>query len=311
MKEREKILNEHPYKIWQGKEGKWHTYLPDKERKRISKKRNTEREIQDLVVKYWKERNEIHTIESVFYEWINEKIKYKEIEKATYDRYETDFKRFFDGSFRKTNIKNVTEDILEKFIKTTISEKQLSSKAYSGLRTLLIGIFKYAKKHKYSEISVYTFFGDLNLSKKIFTKKVKCIEKEVFTEEELRKVIGYINSKQCKIRELGVLLAIYTGMRPGELSTLKVSDINLKNRTIHIQRSQIKYKDESGKCIIDVREYPKSDAGDRYLLLSDKALDTTKRILRLNPFGNFLFQDEHSKKRITENGFNLVLYHKS
>lgn len=307
MKEREKILKEHPYKIWQGKEGKWHTYLPDKERKRISKKRNTEREIQDLVVKYWKERNEIHTIESVFYEWINEKIKYKEIEKATYDRYETDFKRFFDGSFRKTNIKNVTEDILEKFIKTTISEKQLSSKAYSGLRTLLIGIFKYAKKHKYSEISVYTFFGDLNLSKKIFTKKVKCIEKEVFTEEELRKVIGYINSKQCKIRELGVLLAIYTGMRPGELSTLKVSDINLKNRTIHIQRSQIKYKDESGKCIIDVREYPKSDAGDRYLLLSDKALDTTKRILRLNPFGNFLFQDEHSKKRITENGFNHKL----
>ena len=307
MKEREKILKEHPYKIWQGKDEKWHTYLPDKERKRISKKRNTEREIQDLVVKYWKERNEVHTIESIFYEWINEKIKYKEIEKATYDRYETDFKRFFDGSFRKTNIKNVTEDILEKFIKTTISEKQLSSKAYSGLRTLLIGIFKYAKKHKYSEISVYTFFGDLNLSKKIFTKKVKCIEKEVFTEEELKKVIGYINGKQCKIREQGVLLAIYTGMRPGELSTLKASDINLKNRTIHIQRSQIKYKDENGKCIIDVREYPKSDAGDRYLLLSDKALDTTKRILRLNPFGNFLFQDEHSKKRITENGFNHKL----
>jgi len=201
--------------------------------------------------------------------------------------------------------------MLEDFIKTSIlKEEQLSSKAYSGLRTLLIGIFKYAKKHKYSGISVYTFFGDLNLSKKIFTKKVKCIEKEVFTEEELKKVVGYINSRQPKIRELGVLLAIYTGMRPGELSTLKVSDINLKKRTIHIQRSEIKYKDENGKCVIDVREYPKSDAGDRYLLLSDKALDTTKRILRLNPFGSFLFQDEHSRKRISEMDSitNLVEY---
>ena len=26
---REELLKKHPYKIWQGKDGKWYTYLPD------------------------------------------------------------------------------------------------------------------------------------------------------------------------------------------------------------------------------------------------------------------------------------------
>ena len=32
MKRREEILSKHPYKIWQGTDGKWRTYLPDKEK---------------------------------------------------------------------------------------------------------------------------------------------------------------------------------------------------------------------------------------------------------------------------------------
>ena len=30
MQKREELLNKHPYKIYQGKDGKWYTYLPDK-----------------------------------------------------------------------------------------------------------------------------------------------------------------------------------------------------------------------------------------------------------------------------------------
>ena len=238
---------------------------------------------------------------------MSEKLKYGEIEKNTYDRYETDFHRFFNQGFEDTNIKNISEDILEDFIKTTINKKQLTSKAYSGMRTLIIGIFKYAKKHKYTDLSIYTFFGDLNLSKKIFTRKVKCTEKEVFTESEIKSIVNYISNRNLKIRELGILLAIYTGMRPGELSALKPADIRIKDRTIHIQRSEVKYKNDNGKTVIGVKDFPKSDAGDRYLLLSDKAYDTVKKILRLNPFGEYLFQDENTHKRVTENGFNHKL----
>lgn len=309
MKKREELLKKHPYKIWEGKDGKWYTYLPDKSKnigRRLIKK-NSKILIEDIVVDYWKQLGEIHTLKSTFYEWMNEKLKYGEIEKNTYDRYETDFHRFFNDEFKNKNIKSITEDDLEDFIKSTINTKQLTSKAYSGLRTLIIGIFKYAKKHNYSEISVCTFFGDLSLSKKIFAKKVKYAEKEVFTENEIKLMVKYINSKETKIRELGILLAIYTGMRPGELSALKPSDIIKGDRTIHVQRSEVKYKDKNGKTVISVKNFPKSDAGDRYLLLNDRAYDTVKKILRLSPFNEYLFQDEKTHKRITENGFNHKL----
>lgn len=38
MKKNQELLNRHSYKIWQGKDGKWYTYLPDKEKGRILKK---------------------------------------------------------------------------------------------------------------------------------------------------------------------------------------------------------------------------------------------------------------------------------
>lgn len=306
---REELLKRHPYKIWQGKDGKWYTYLPDNSKKdgRRLVKRSDKKDLEIIIVDYYKKAKEVHTLQTTFYEWVSEKLKYGEIEKNTYDRYETDFHRFFNQGFEDTNIKNISEDALEEFIKTTISEKQLTAKAYSGMRTLIIGIFRYAKKHQYSDISIYTFFGDLNLSKKIFTKKIKCAEKEVFTEQEIKIMVRHINSKELKVRELGILLAIYTGMRPGELSALKPSDIRKNDRTIHVQRSEVKYKGDNGKTVIGVKDFPKSDAGDRYLLLNDKAFDIVKKILRLNPFGEYLFQDEKTHKRITENGFNHKL----
>ncbi len=37
MKEKEKILQQHPYKIWEGKDGKWYTYLSDENKGRVKK----------------------------------------------------------------------------------------------------------------------------------------------------------------------------------------------------------------------------------------------------------------------------------
>jgi hypothetical protein len=38
MKKRQEILKKHIYKIYEGKDGKWYTYLPDEEKGRVFKK---------------------------------------------------------------------------------------------------------------------------------------------------------------------------------------------------------------------------------------------------------------------------------
>ena len=192
MTKRNELLKKHPYKIWEGKDGKWYTYLPDKEKGRILKKRSTKKYIEDIIISYLKS-TEIILIETVFDEWLSNKLKYNEIQKQTYDRYKTDFYRFFyQTDLVKKDIRKITEDDLENFIRESIRSKQLSRKAFSGLRLILIGIFKYAKKCKYTEISITQFLGDLELPKKCFSKNITKAEESVFTDDEVEKISVYI-----------------------------------------------------------------------------------------------------------------------
>lgn len=50
MKKREELLNKHVYKIWEGTNGKWYTYLPDDVHGRTLKKRNS-RSIKNLLIR--------------------------------------------------------------------------------------------------------------------------------------------------------------------------------------------------------------------------------------------------------------------
>lgn len=106
---------------------------------------------------------------------MNEKLDYGEIKKQSYDKYCAEFKRFFtkDSFICIKKMKNITEEDLERFIKTTIRDMELTRKAYSGLVTLLNGIFKYGKKMGCTTISISTFIKDLYLPKNIFKKNFK------------------------------------------------------------------------------------------------------------------------------------------
>ena len=66
---------------------------------------------------------------------MNEKLDYGEIKKQSYDKYCAEFKRFFprDNFICIKKMKNITEEDLERFIKTTIRDMELTRKAYSGL----------------------------------------------------------------------------------------------------------------------------------------------------------------------------------
>lgn len=310
MNERKRYLQKHNSSIWQGENGKWYTRIYDTIReKRVLKKRNTKKEIEDLVIEHYKREEDEPTLKKIFYLWIKEKIKFGEISKSTADRYESDFNRFFVlNNFQNKRVDTITEDDLEYFIRKNIVDKKLTSKGYSNLRTLINGIFKYSKKHGYTNFSITYFMGDLDLSSRVFTKKVKSKEREVFFEDEIKLITRNIINKPT-IKRLGILLAFQTGLRVGELCTLKINDI--KQNVIHVQRTEIVYKDECGKLIHDVKEFPKSDAGDRYLMIPNTAMETIEKIIRLNPFGEYLFCKNNKNRgfsRIYGKSFNYEIH---
>ena len=269
MAERKKYLSMHEHRVWQANDGKWYTYLPNGNGRGLVKNKNRQ-ELENRIIAYHKAKEDDPTIKEVFYQWLKEKITTQEIKKATYDKYENDFMRFFNN-FESNKIKNITEDMLESFIRQTIGEQELTNKAYAGFRTLIMGIFKYAKRKKYTEISISTFFKDLQLSRKIFKQKPKDNRNEVFSEEETKIITNYLKEHPSLIH-YGMLLCFQTGVRIGELVALKYSDV--LNDTLHIQRQEIKYKNKDGKTVLEIVEYTKTESGNRYIILTDHAKQT-------------------------------------
>ena len=84
MKKRKELLEKHPYKIWEGKDGKWYTYIPDKKRGRILKKRITREAIENDVIEYWKSEIDNPCISEVFHEWNDRRLELKKISMATH-----------------------------------------------------------------------------------------------------------------------------------------------------------------------------------------------------------------------------------
>ena len=93
MKKRKDMLEKHPYSLWEGKNGKWYTYLPDKQKERVLKKRQTKQAIEDLVVEYWSNSVKDETVEEAFQEWNHYKLELNKISASTFTRNQQIFER--------------------------------------------------------------------------------------------------------------------------------------------------------------------------------------------------------------------------
>jgi len=303
MYERKKYLDMHKNRIWQGENGKWYTELPaiGGEKRRLIKRKRLE-DVEEIIYNFYKTKETHPLVKEVFAEWIATKREWEEIGNTTLNRYQDDFKRYFgDTDFINMRIDFVTEEYLEALIKTTIIKKELTVKSYGNMKTLLMGIMKQAKRKHYTDFSVTSFFGDLQISKKTFKKPDK--KKQVFTEEETKEIIKWLKDHPT-VGNLGIVLVFQTGLREAELAALKYCDVD--GNILNVRRQEVRYKDESGKMIYEIVPYTKTEAGERGVILTPKALETIKMIRRLNPFGEYMMQV--GDKKIGKVSFNDYLY---
>lgn len=283
MNERKKYLKSHNFQIWQGKDLKWYTYLPDEVKGRVLKKRTTKKALEDLIVSFYKEQAEDPTVESVFEDWLE--FKSKQVSKATIDRYKRQFIQCCEV-FGKRKIRYITESDIEDFITDAIIDYKLTAKGYANLRTLLYGIFKRAKKLGLIKFSITTTVKDIDLSRNIFRRVYHEDDELVFMEDELPKVYEVLENSPDLIN-LGILLMFKSGMRIGELVALRKEDI--QDNCIYVRKTETRYT-ENGFTYYEVKDAPKSFAGIRRVIIRDSDKWILQRIRSINPFGEYLFE---------------------
>lgn len=297
MNKRRCYLEKHDHKVWKGQDGRWRTYFRNGDGKLKLVTRSTEEKIYDLIVEHYKEEEVNPTVEDIFKDWISKKYERGDIQLNTKQRYERQFEQCF-VEFGKRRIQYIKESDIEDFILDTIAEQNLTVKGYGNFRTLVYGVFKRAKKLGYIDYSITNTIGDIEISRKAFRRIRHTDDELIFMENELPAVKSLLEDN-LDMLNLGLLLLFATGMRVGELSSLRPCDI--EGNIVHVNSTEIRYVGEDGKAVYEVRNFPKTEAGIRDIVMKKEDVWITKRIRALNPFGKYLF--EKNGKRIRSYNF--------
>lgn len=297
MKKHQEFLDNHPYKIWLGKNGEWNTYIMDDVKGKVRKHRKTKEEIEKIIIEYWKSKEENPTIKELYDEWVNQKLERNEILITTKNRYDRQYDECMK-EFGMQKIRSITPLDVDDFMCDAVVRNKLTAKGFANLRTIVKGIFKKAKKKKYIDWSISYVMSDLDISQKAFRKVRHSDEELIFMEDDILRIEPYFRHDNDLI-DLGILLLFKTGLRPGELAGLMKQDIT--NNVIHVNRTEIQYLDEDGKYFVVVRDFPKTDAGIRNVIVPEESMWIIEEIYNLNKDGKFLFEERG--KRIKYDAF--------
>lgn len=292
MNKRRDILKQYEDNIWEASDGYWKIRIYDDEakKKRLIKRRSRE-DLEDEIIKIYKQKIENPKINEIFSEWLERRVSLGKISSATKLRYQQLYDRHFD-EFGLTKIRAVEPEDFSTFLEEQVSEYNLTAKGFSNLKTISRGMLKWAKRKKFISWNVEELFDDLDVSDRDFNKKIKEDLEEVFDDNELEKMVEYLKDNLDMVN-LGILLMFVTGIRLGELSTLKWEDWVYNNdakipSVLKIRRTETRYKVEN-KYVFGVKDFPKSEAGVRNIVIPRDCVWILKKLKCMSPFNEYIF----------------------
>ncbi len=120
---------------------------------------------------------------------------------------------------------------------------------------------------------------DVSMSRRLEFPKAAPTEIEVYTLKEVEDLLEALKDEHIRIRAL-IEVALFTGMRRGEIVGLKWSDIDFEKKRLSVKRSIYQTTGEKAK-----EKLPKSRASIRSMIIPDKLIETLKEYKA--------FQDRH------------------
>lgn len=225
----------------------------------------------------------------MFYECYKKKLELNKLSKSSYDRYVQVYKRHY-SSFGKHFVKNLSDTDFIDFLEKQIPEHKLGSRAFSLLKTITRDTLKYCKRRKYIDWSAEQMLLELDVSDRDYYKRYKEDCEEVFDETETAKIVSYLNGNH-DARNDAILLMLITGMRVGEVVTLKHEDIDPKNNLVRVRRTETRFK-ENGRDTYEIKNSPKSSAGNRDIVVPKNFSGFIQNLFFSSTNKSFVFEEE-------------------
>lgn len=280
-KHREEILKLHPYEIWQGKDLRYRTYIPDTTQKSGRKMivKTHETDLINYLVSYYDALDESKqleniSLESLYPQWL----KYKELH-TTAPTYISRIGNYWDKYYLnsdiiKNPIRKLDKLTLDEWAHQLIKDNNMSKKVYYNSTVIMRQALQYATDLNIIEKS--PFEAVAIDGKRLFKQDKK---KPDYTQVFLKNEVAAIESmawedfhnnlrRVHRLAPLAILFQFQTGLRLGELTAIRYEDIETSD-CIHIQRM---YRPRTKEVV----EHTKNHI-DRKVVLTDKA----KRLIHI------------------------------
>ena len=242
---KEKILEKHPYTIYQGSDGRWRSHLPDESKKEgrkliVKSKRD---DLIDLICEYYTSHDkdlvrEACTLEALYPAWIE--FKSLHVCETTVIRIKYDWCRYYENdAIVKKPIKSITKLELDTWVHTMIRKHNMNAHQYGNFSAIIRQLLDFAVD---SEIINKNLFLDVKVNRRrVLVPEVKKPDHtQVFTKAEENMVVDRAWTAFRKNENyvqwytpLAIIFMFYTGLRIGEISALKFEDITGNSMTVN------------------------------------------------------------------------------
>lgn len=199
----------------------------------------------------------------------------------------------------------LSEEQVQDWINEKVLEGRLSKKTIGDVLIVLKMILKFGNKK-----GLFDYRGfDLVIPT---TAKQGSTKLEVLTNDYFKKLSNYLIDN-FTFQNLGILIAMHTGMRIGELCALKWSDINVEDRIFEVSRTRQRiyvYDEGWGKrrtMVID--DTTKTEHSHRDIPISNVLLKTIKPLKKIANNEYFVLTNtiKGTEPRQFRNHYHIIL----
>ena len=195
-----------------------------------------------------------------------------EIKESSYNKYNNTLNNYILPTLANKDLSKIKSSDIEELVRMlrTSGRKNgegLASSTISQVIIILKKIKEFASKKGYA----------VNYSTDDIKVKKEKKEARVFSSDEEKTLIAYLAGKNT-LTALAILIALFTGVRLGELCALKWDDFNLTDKTIHIYKNlqRVQIPNATGKKTELKILTPKTESSIRDIPIPDWLLEQIK-----------------------------------